>query len=133
MNPLWRSVFSFKGFLVLMMAVLLLTSCESTQMAVETNTPTSMSMKYAKFTGQKEMNIQVEEGQPMEVGFEITTDSGQLDISLTDGQGNPSYQGKQIQSSSFIVQLDQPGNYRLQVKGKQHKGSFAISWGSLKR
>lgn len=133
MSPLWRSIFSFKGFFALMMAALFLTSCESTKMAVETNTPTSMSMKYAKFTGQKEKDIQVEKGQPLEVGFEVTTDSGQLDISLTDGQGNPSYQGKQIQTSSFVVQLDQPGNYRLEVKGKQHKGSFAISWGNLKR
>lgn len=133
MSPLWRSVFSIKGFLALMVAALLLTSCETAQMAVETHTPTSMSMKYDKFTGQKEKSIQVEEGQPLEVGFEITTDSGQLDISLTDGQGNPSYQGKQIQTSSFIVQLDQPGNYHLVVKAKQHKGSFGISWGRLKR
>ncbi|WP_334073029.1 MULTISPECIES: hypothetical protein [Paenibacillus] len=133
MSPLWRNVFSFKGILALMMSALLLTSCESTQMAVETNTSTTMTMKYAKFTGQKEKTIQVEDGRPLDVGFEVTTDAGQLDISLTDEQGNHFYQGKQIQTSSFTVHLDQPGSYRVDVKGNQHKGGFAISWGSLKQ
>lgn len=92
------------------------------------NTVTSTTMSYYLFSGTKTRRITVEKDKPVNVACEIETKGGSLDLSITDKDGNSSYTGQDLDTSSFVVTLEEEGNYDLLIKTKSHKGSFHVSW-----
>lgn len=99
--------------------------------SVEQNTPTKMSMSYSKFDGYRKTTIKVEENQPVTVMVAIVSEKGSLDayIALDNDQAITAYEGHNIPTSSFVVTLNEPGNYTLRVDANDHKGSYAFNWG----
>jgi hypothetical protein len=96
----------------------------------EVNTPTEISMVYDKFTGSRQTHIEVAENQPVTVIVEIVTDKGSLEATIVrDADNDVRYEGHQIPTSSFTVELSDPGRYTLNIKTVNHAGSFSFKWG----
>lgn len=94
----------------------------------ENNTLSSMSMKYMKFTGNKNKNITVNEGQVCDVYVDILTEDGKIDLIIKDDNSNVEYEGHDIPTSDFTVTLKEAGKYKIRVEAKNHKGSYSINW-----
>jgi hypothetical protein len=92
----------------------------------ENNTSTAMSMSYEKFSGFKSRTIKLDE--PGKINVDILSESGSLNLAITDKDGNSYYDGADIPTSSFSVNLDKPGEYEFKVEADNHKGSYNISW-----
>lgn len=95
--------------------------------SVENNTLSSMSMKYAKFSGNK--NITVKEGDTCVVSVDIKTEEGKIDLFIKDDNGNIAYEGHNIPTSNFTVNLSEAGKYKIRIEAKNHKSSYTIKWG----
>ena len=96
--------------------------------SIENNTLSSMSMKYLKFSGNKNTRITVKEGEIYEVSVDINTEEGKIDLFITGENDSKAYEGHDLQTSSFTITLDEPGTYKLRLEAKDHKGSYAINW-----
>jgi len=96
--------------------------------SVENNTLSSMSMKYAKFSGNKNKNITVKEGDTCVVSVDIKTEEGKIDLFIKDDNGNIAYEGHNIPTSNFTVKLSEAGKYKISIEAKNHKGSYTSKW-----
>ncbi|MGZ9584707.1 hypothetical protein [Paenibacillus marinisediminis] len=94
--------------------------------SIGNNTNTMMSMSYKFFDGHKGKTITVK--GPTEVSVEVESIKGKLNISIEDENGEYAYQGTDIPTSAFQVQLDQQGKYKLSIDAEDHEGSYHISW-----
>lgn len=94
----------------------------------ENNTLTSMSMKYNKFSGNKNKSITVKDGETCEVYVDIKTEEGKIDLLIKDESGNLAYEGHDIQTSNFTVNLKESGKYKIRIEAKKHKGSYSVKW-----
>ncbi len=97
--------------------------------SVENNTLSSMSMKYAKFSGNKNKNITVNEGDICVVSVDIKTEEGKIDLLIKDDNENIAYEGHNMPTSNFTVKLSEAGKYKISIEAKNHKGSYSIKWG----
>lgn len=103
----------------------------SAKNASEVNTSTKMSMTYDNFNGWKKAKLTVKEGETVEVQVSFVTQSGELEayIAKDDDYVKSVYMGNNIQTSSFVVTISQPGEYTIKVTAKKHSGSYSFSWG----
>lgn len=119
--------------LVLIIIVFSLTACTFSSSiaikAVETNTATSMKMRYEKFTGIKTKTFTLDKTDPIEMNVDIKTDSGKLNLSVKGKDGKSFYSGTELQTSSFQVILDGAGKYEITIQCDEHKGGYEITWG----
>jgi len=60
------------------------------------------------------------------VNFEIKNDSGKLNIVFQKDGEKPAYEGTNVPTSSFKVNIDESGEYKVSVTGKKAKGSVSI-------
>ena len=122
-----------KLFIIInLLFILCFTGCtygsEFTVGSVESNTLTSMSMEYLKFSGNKNTKIKLEEAETCEIYVNIVSEDGKLDLFITDENGEHSYEGHNIPTSEFTVTLSKAGQYKIRVEAKDHKGSYKINW-----
>jgi PBP1b-binding outer membrane lipoprotein LpoB len=117
--------------ITVLLFALLLAGCTSgnysTVLSNENNTSTSLSMTYQKFDGIKTATFQTEDNAAVSV--EMVSEEGKLNLSIEDMNGKSYYQGKDIPTSSFVVNLDKAGKYKVTVEGEKHTGSYKIVWG----
>lgn len=97
--------------------------------SIENNTLSSMSMRYVKFSGNKNKNITVKEGDTCVVSVDIKTEEGKIDLFIKDDNGNIAYEGHDITTSNFTVELNKAGKYKISIEANNHKGSYLIKWG----
>lgn len=118
-------------FIAALLFTLILAGCTSanysTVISNENNTSTSMSMTYQKFNGFKTTTFKTEDNSAVSV--EIVSDEGKLNLSIVDMDGKSYYQGNDLPTSSFVVNLDKAGKYKVTVEGEKHTGSYKIAWG----
>ena len=97
---------------------------------VEDNSSTRLSMSYDTFTGYRESIIRVSENQQVVVRVDIETESGRINayIAKDNDLDNSTYQGNEIKTSSFTVNLKESGEYTLRIDANKHVGSFTFSW-----
>ncbi len=124
-----------KKFLLINLIILLVFSfsgctygSEFTIGSFENNSLTSMSMKYMKFSGNKNKNITVKDGETCEIYVDILTEDGKIDLLIKNENGNLEYEGHDIPTSNFTVTLKEAGKYKIRVEAKNHKGSYSINW-----
>lgn len=103
-------------------------SGEYTLGSIENNTSTKMSMTYHYFRGDKEKKLTVDEGETLVVSVDIKTESGTLDAYIINEDDEYIYEGHDIPTSSFTVDLTEAGKYRIKVEAAKHKGSYSFTW-----
>lgn len=117
-----------------MICLLSLTGCTvgsgASLMSQENNTSSMMSMSYAKFSGYKETTVKVEAEKPVTVSVNIVSEDGTIDAAITK-QGDTEkviYQGKDVPTSAFEVELKEEGAYTIRVDAQNHSGSYSFTW-----
>ena len=60
------------------------------------------------------------------VNFEIKSESGKLNIVFQKDGEKPVYEGTNVTTSSFKVNINESGEYKVSVTGKNAKGSVSI-------
>ncbi len=105
--------------------------------SVEINTFTRMSASYQKFNGYKTTDLHVKEGEAVEVSVNIVSEKGKLDFVIIkeadkkdekNQKDETIYEKNDLPTSDFKVILDKPGDYKITVTAKEHKGSYKITW-----
>lgn len=80
--------------------------------------------------GTEHRTYQVEEGQKGILSIRISKVSGRLDIDFypVDQKDNPSYTGRDLDSASFDVIVENPGEYQVCFTATEFVGDYVISW-----
>ena len=60
------------------------------------------------------------------LAFEIVSESGKVNIIVQKDESEPIYQGTNIPTSSFNVEITEDGTYNCSVTGKKAKGSVSV-------
>lgn len=83
-----------------------------------------MRGNYDSFSGYYFKKVKIKDGETLKVTFSVITEKGELIAKVIDSDGktlNTLHPGD-------TVNLNKPGQYKLQVEGKKHKGCFILSW-----
>ena len=97
--------------------------------SIENSTAVSWANNYVGFSGHASRTITVREGSPVEVFVDITTEAGTLGVTILGKDGTSCYEGNALETASFSVTLEKPGDYDITVTAKNHKGGFSFVWG----
>ncbi len=84
----------------------------------------SLSGGYSSFSGHYYKTVKLEDGKTMTVTFTAETEKGKLIAKVINSDGKTT----ETLKSGDTVKVNNPGQYKLQVEGKKHKGSFLLSW-----
>ena len=73
---------------------------------------------------------QVEEGQKGILSIRVSRVSGRLDIDVypVDGKDKPDYTGRDLDSASFDVIVEEPGEYKVCFTADKFVGDYGVSW-----
>lgn len=99
---------------------------------VETNNGSGVTCKYQYFQGTRTHRLTVLKGETVEVAVSTTTESGKLNMRIELLDRDADYQGKDLGNTSFVVTLTNPGVYTISVTGEEHKGSYSVTWKTVK-
>lgn len=90
-------------------------------------TATEKSMTYEEFQGKKEYKIKIgSEGATILVN--IVSESGTLAASIINDADETDipYDGKELQTGSFSVNIKEEGTYCITLTANHHKGSYSF-------
>lgn len=84
----------------------------------------SLTGEYNSFSGHYFKKVKIVQGEALNVAFSAVTEKGDLLAKVIDDDG------KVIETLAVgdQISIKQPGQYKLQVEGEKHKGSFTLSW-----
>ena len=73
---------------------------------------------------------QVEEGQKGIISIRVSKISGRLDIDVyqVDSKDTPNYTGRDLDSASFDVIVEEPGEYKVCFTATEFVGDYEINW-----
>lgn len=80
--------------------------------------------------GTEYYTYQVEEGQKGIISIRVSKESGRLDIDVyqTDSKDDPDYTGRNLDSTSFDVIIEEPGEYKVCFRATEFVGNYEINW-----
>ena len=104
-----------------------LTACASgtTFDGSRTGNENQLMMQYKVFNTTDTQEFELAAGDI--VNFEVVSKSGSIDILLQKGEEEPVYEGTDILTSTFQVDINDSGRYILSVTGKNAKGSISVT------
>jgi hypothetical protein len=88
------------------------------------STGNELSGTYHSFSGHYFKQVKIGDGESLHIHFSVNTEKGNLVAKVIDEDGNT----VKTLLDGDITMIDKPGNYKLQVEGKNHKGGFILSW-----
>lgn len=80
--------------------------------------------------GTEHYTYQVEEGQKGIISIDISRESGQLDIDVyrVDSKEDPDYRGRNLDSASFDVIVEKPGEYEVYFTAADFVGDYKVGF-----
>ncbi len=80
--------------------------------------------------GTEYYSYQVEANYRGVISIIITKDSGRIDLDIypTDRTFDTEYTGRDLNSASFSVILDEPGEYTVKITAEEFVGDYIITW-----
>ncbi|WP_394236492.1 hypothetical protein [Niallia oryzisoli] len=83
--------------------------------------------EYNQFSGEFFKNVTVGDSEVIEVTLTAHTEAGEIKAIVLDSDG------KEVSTLNpgDTIQIQEAGEYKLQVEGKKHKGSVLLSWEPL--
>ena len=80
--------------------------------------------------GTEYRTYQAEEGQRGIISIRISRKSGRLDLNiyLAGCEDAPEYTGRELDSTSFDVIVEEPGEYQVCFAATEFVGDYGISW-----
>ncbi|MGN1347422.1 MAG: hypothetical protein ACI4VI_00635 [Acutalibacteraceae bacterium] len=118
---------------LLVVAVILITSCTDSNRSHSTDTNETMNIDFGENgmirNGTEYRTYQVEEGQKGIISIRISKVSGRLDIDIyqVGGEDKPNYTGRDLDSASFDVIAEEPGEYKVRLMATEFVGEYEIN------
>ncbi|MEK3875500.1 MULTISPECIES: hypothetical protein [unclassified Paenibacillus] len=123
MNKKWMTL----GILIIMASVLL-TSCDKRIMYAGSSTKSKISGSYKFFTGTEEKKLSMKSGETLSIDYDSKVEKGQLTMKLY-GPGNEVLTELATnESGTEKVEAGKDGKYRIEIKGEDAKGSFKVAF-----
>jgi hypothetical protein len=69
-------------------------------------------------------DLELEEGESLEVT--ATKESGKISLRIQCGESEPVYQGDNMESANFKVNINESGTYTINVSGQKAKGHVIV-------
>lgn len=102
-----------------------LTACSSTTFdGSRTGNESQLIMDYRIMNKTDSQTLELQEGDS--VDFVIASESGKVNIIMQKENNEPIYQGTDIPTSSFRVEIEETGSYQVTVTGEKAKGSISV-------
>jgi hypothetical protein len=96
--------------------------------AIEQSNSHEFSSSYIKLSGTKIHTLKVKDGETINIEADIVTKKGKLDVYIYKNKDKNEYEGNNVKTGTFTVNLTEPGNYKIKVIAKNHKGSYKFKW-----
>ncbi len=122
------------AFGLLLSAVLSVTACANGKRGQDAGVSGTMNIDLREDgmlrNGTECDTYQVEEGQKGIISICISRVSGQLDIDVypVDCKDQPNYTGRDLDSASFDVIVEEPGAYQVCFTATEFVGDYGINW-----
>ena len=119
---------------LLVVAVILITACTNGNKDYSADMNGTMNIDFGENgmirNGTEYDTYQVEEGQTGVISIRVFKESGRLDIDVypVDSKDTPNYTGRDLDSASFDVIVEEPGEYRVFLAATEFVGNCEISW-----
>lgn len=84
----------------------------------------NLSGEYNSFSGHYFKKVKLDHNEELVLNFSAVTKKGELFAKVIDADGETI---KTLNPGDKAV-LNQSGEYKLQVEGEKHQGSFMLSW-----
>ena len=119
---------------LLFVAVILLTACTNGKPDNRDDAKGTMNIDFGENgmirNGTEYDTYQVKEGQKGIISIRVSKESGRLDIDVypVDNKDKPNYTGRDLDSASFDVIVEEPGEYKVCFTATEFVGDYGISW-----
>lgn len=119
---------------LLVAAVISVTACANGKSDNYADTGGTMNIDFGESgmirNGTEYYTYQLEEGQKGIISIRISKVSGSLDIDVypVDSKDNPNYTGRDLDSASFDVIVEEPGEYKVCFCANEFAGDYGINW-----
>lgn len=123
-------------FPALLLCLLLITVCACqadkfvTVACISKNTSTEKSATYSRFDGTRSYTFTVKEGETCTIKVSFTTEGGKISASIYEKE-NPEkhlYEGNDIPTSEFTVNIEESGKYVIRLEAEDHEGGYSFLW-----
>lgn len=119
---------------LLIAAVVSITACTNNKKDSHADINGTMNIEFGENgmirNGTEHRTYQVEKGQKGILSIRISKVSGRLDIDFfpVEKKDKPSYTGRDLDSASFDVIVEDPGEYQVCFSATEFVGDYGISW-----
>lgn len=119
---------------LLVAAVISVTACTNGKRDTKADANGAMNIEFGEDgmirNGTEYRTYQVEEGQKGILSIRVSRESGRLDIDVCQvgNEDDPDYTGRGLDSASFDVILEEPGEYRVCFTAAEFAGDYGINW-----
>ena len=115
-------------------SVISITACTNSNRDASTDTNGTMNIDFGEDgmirNGTEYDTYQVEEGQKGIISVRVSRESGRLKIDVypVDSKDTPNYTGRNLDSATFDVIVEEPGEYQVCFTAAEFVGDYEISW-----
>lgn len=119
---------------LLVTAMILITACTNGKKDNDTDTNGTMNVDFGEDgmirNGTEYETYQVEEGKKGIISTRISRVSGRLDIDIyrVNSEDDPEYTGRELDSASFDVIVEEPGEIKVCLSATEFVGDYEITW-----
>lgn len=127
-------IISICAFCLLLGALLTMAGCAGREGDTHTDACGTMNIDFGENgmirNGTEYDTYQVEEGQKGIISIRVSKESGRLDIDVypVDRKDKPNYTGRDLDSVSFDVIVEEPGAYQVCFTATEFVGDYGINW-----
>lgn len=110
---------------IISLIILMLSACTTTTFnGSRTGNENQLIMDYEVLNMTESQILELKNGDT--VDFVIVSERGKVDITLQKDGESPVYQGVDVPTSTFSVEISESGSYKVTVTGKNAKGNVSI-------
>ena len=115
-------------------AVISITACSNGKRANYADANKTMNIDFGKDgmirNGTEHYTYQVEEGQKGIISICVSKVSGRLGIDVypADAKDKPNYTGRDLDSASFDVIVEESGEYKVCFTAAEFAGDYGVNW-----
>lgn len=119
---------------LLVAAVISITACSNNKKDSNADMNGTMNIDFGENgmirNGTEYDTYQVKEGQQGIISIRVSKESGRLDIAVypVDNKDMPNYTGRDLDSASFDMIVEEPGVYQVCFTATEFVGDYEISW-----
>ena len=112
--------------LVLVVIMVVLGGCSGTRFdGTRTGNDSQLIIEYKVLNRTDSQLLDLQEGDILD--FVVASSSGKVDILVQKDGNNPIYEGTDVPTSSFAVEVEEAGSYTVSVTGDHARGGVSIT------